>query len=69
VKEAKFDAPNGLTIKLRMEGPYAADVPLQVVCYFKHREGGDRTLGAAVELDEKLGGVIASLRNRGEFEG
>src|SRR5262249_49404029 len=29
----------------------------------------DKTLGAAVELDRKLGGVIASLRNRGEFAG
>ena len=52
-----------------MQGPYDADVPLQVVCYFKHKAAGDTTLGAAVELDAKLGGVIASLRNRGEFAG
>src|SRR5207249_3835627 len=39
------------------------------VCYFKHKKSGDKTLGAAVELDKKLGGVIASLRNRGEFVG
>ncbi len=44
-------------------------MPLQVVCYFKHKKGGDKTLGAAVELDRRLGGVIASLRNRGEFVG
>jgi hypothetical protein len=40
-----------------------------VVCYFKHKESGDTTLGAAVELAQKLGGVIAALRSRGEFAG
>ncbi len=69
VKEKALDAPNGLIIKVRMEGPYDADTPLQIVCYFKHKKSGDKTLGAAVELDKKLGGVIASLRNRGEFVG
>ena len=69
VKEKSLDAPDGLTIKVRMEGPYDADMPLQIVCYFKHKKAGDKTLGAAVELDKKLGGVIASLRNRGEFVG
>jgi hypothetical protein len=68
-KEVRVDAPNKVAVKVRMQAPYDAETPLQVVCYFKHREAGDRTLGAAVELDEKLGGVIASLRNRGEFAG
>jgi hypothetical protein len=53
-----------------MEGPYTADVPLQVVCYFKYTpEGAKRMSGAPVELDKHLGGVIASLRERGEFVG
>jgi hypothetical protein len=69
VKEVSLDAPNKLTVKVRTQAPYDAETPLQVVCYFKHKESGDKTLGAAVELDEKLGGVIASLRNRGEFAG
>ena len=60
---------NGVKLVVRLQGPYDADVPLQVVCYFKHKKGGDKTLGAAVELDRRLGGVIASLRNRGEFVG
>jgi hypothetical protein len=68
-KEESLAAPNGLTIKVRMEGPYDADTPLQVVCYFRHQGSGDKTLGAAVELDKRLGGVIASLRGRGEFMG
>src|SRR5438874_681928 len=70
VKEKALDAPNKVSIKVRMEGPYTADVPLQVVCYFKFTpEGAMRMSGAPVELDKKLGGVIASLRERGEFVG
>jgi hypothetical protein len=68
-KETLLTGPGGLKLMVRMQGPYDADVPLQVVCYFKHKQSGDTTLGAAVELDRKLGGVIASLRDRGEFAG
>src|SRR3989441_11684305 len=70
VKEKAFDAPNHVKVRVRMEGPYTADVPLQVVCYFKYTpEGAKRMSGAPVELDKRLGGVIASLRERGEFVG
>ena len=70
VKEKALDAPNKVSIKVRMEGPYTADVPLQVVCYFKYTpEGAKKMSGAPVELDKHLGGVIASLRERGEFTG
>jgi hypothetical protein len=70
VKEQRLQAPHGVTIKVRMEGPYTADTPLQVVCYFKYSsEGAKRMSGAAVELDKRLGGVIASLRERDEFAG
>jgi hypothetical protein len=68
-KETSLAGRGGMKVTVRMQGPSDAEVPLQVVCYFKHKESGDTTLGAAVELDEKLGGVIASLRNRGEFAG
>ena len=69
VQEKSLTGPNQLTITVRTEGPYTADTPLQVVCYFKHKPTGDKTLGAAVELDKDLGGVIASLRDRSEFNG
>jgi hypothetical protein len=70
VKEQVVAAPNYVKIKGRMEGPYTADVPLQVVCYFKCTpEGAKRMSGAPVELDKHLGGVIASLRERVEFVG
>jgi hypothetical protein len=70
VKEKAFDAPNNVKIKVRMEGPYTAEAPLQIVCYFRYTpDGAMRMTGAPVELDKKLGGVIASLRERGEFVG
>src|SRR5262245_15544917 len=70
VKEKALDAPNNVKVKVRMEGPYTADVPLQVVCYFKYTpERARRMFDAPVELDRRLGGVIASLRERGEFVG
>jgi hypothetical protein len=70
VKKQPLQASHGVTIKVRMEGPYTADTLLQVVCYFKHSpEGAKRMSGAPVELDNRLGGVIASLRERGEFVG
>ena len=63
VKEQALDAPNKVKIRVRMEGPYTADVPLQVVCYFKYTpEGAKKLTGAPVELDKRLGGVIGSLR-------
>jgi hypothetical protein len=64
-----LDGANGVKVVVRAQGPYDADVPLQVVCYFKHNTNGDKTQGAPVELDKRLGGVVASLRNRGEFVG
>lgn len=68
--ETTIDGPGGLPIIVRMQGPYDADVPLQVVCYFEKTPTSDaKLIGAPVELDKRLGGVIASLRQRGEFKG
>jgi len=70
VKEQAVNGPNSVNINVRMEGPYTADKPLQVVCYFKYtKEGAKRMTGAPVELDKRLGGAINSLRTRGEFHG
>lgn len=70
VKEKAFEAPHNVKIRLRMEGPYTADAPLQIVSYFKYTpEGAKRMTGAPVELDKRLGGVIAAVRENGEFAG
>ena len=68
--ETRIDGPSGLPIIVRMQGPYVAEVPLQIVCYFEKTPTSDAKLfGAPVELDKRLGAVIASLRDRGEFKG
>src|SRR3954452_5885688 len=70
VQEQAIAGPRSVALKIRMEGPYTADVPLQVVCYFKYTEdGAKRMTGAPVELDKLLRGVINSLRSRNEFRG
>ena len=68
--EVQVAGPGGLPIVVRMQGPYDAEVDLQIVCYFKRTATSDAKLfGAPVELDKRLGGLIASLRERGEFKG
>ena len=68
--ETRLDGPDGSTLIVRMQGPYDAEVALQVVCYFQRTLTSDaRMVGAPVELDRQLGGLIASLRSRGEFGG
>src|SRR5690349_12315919 len=70
VKEQALDAPNKVKLRVRMEGPYTADVPLQVVCYFKYTPPGAQNMtGPPAELAKRPGGAIASLRERGEFGG
>ncbi|HEY1065801.1 MAG TPA: hypothetical protein VGE52_06820, partial [Pirellulales bacterium] len=43
--EKTLDGPSGVRFIVRMQGPYDADVPLQAVCYFKHKAAGDKTAG------------------------
>jgi leucyl aminopeptidase len=69
-KESVFPVkPLGIQMSIRMAGPYGEPADLQMICLFKHKPGGDTYQGAAKETDEKLGGILSSLRNRGEFVG
>jgi len=69
-KENVFDArPLGITTSIKMVGPYMQEADLQIICLFKHKSAGDTYQGAAKETDEKLGGLLSALRNRGEFVG
>jgi len=61
--------PLGITLSIKMVGPYMEPADLQIICLFKHKQAGDTYQGAAKETDEKLGGILSSLRNRGEFVG
>jgi hypothetical protein len=61
--------PLGITMSVKMDGPYMEPADLQIICLFKHKSNGDTYQGAAKDTDEKLGGMLSSLRNRGEFVG
>ena len=69
-KENVFPArPLGITLSIKMVGPYMEPADLQIICLFKHKSNGDTYQGAAKDTDERLGGILSSLRNRGEFAG
>jgi len=69
-KESVFPTkPQGITLSVKMVGPYMEPADLQIICLFKHKPDGDIYQGAAKDTDEKLGGILSSLRNRGEFAG
>lgn len=61
--------PLGIRVSVKMVGPYMEPADLQIICLFKHKADGDTYQGAAAETDKHLGGLLASLRNRGEFVG
>jgi hypothetical protein len=61
--------PLGITLSVKMVGPYMEPADLQIICLFKHKSSGDTYQGAAKDTDEKLGGLLSALRNRGEFTG
>ena len=67
--EKSFDAPHGMKISVKMAAPYAQATDLQIICVFKHKASGDTYIAAMKDLDDKLGGLLSSLRNRGEFVG
>jgi hypothetical protein len=67
--EQTSDAPHDMKVTVKMIGPYAQAADLQIVCAFKHNAAGDTYVGAMKDLDSKLGGLLSSLRNRGEFVG
>ena len=69
-KETVLDKkPLGIQISIKMVGPYMQAADLQIICLLKHKAGGDTYQGAAKETDAHLGGILSSLRNRGEFVG
>jgi len=69
-KEHVFPSkPLGIRLSVKMDGPYMEPADLQIICLLKHKPNGDTYQGAAKDTDEKLGGMLSSLRNRGEFVG
>jgi hypothetical protein len=67
--EKTFQAPNGLTIKVRATKPQALASDVQIIGYFQHKKTGDTVLEVLIDINKMLGGVIQNLRDRGEFVG
>ena len=69
-KENVFPSkPLGITLSVKMVGPYMEPADLQIICLFKHKPAGDTYQGAAEETDKHLGGLLSAVRNRSEFSG
>src|SRR6267154_3102327 len=69
-KENVFPAkPLGITLSIKMVGPYMEPADLQLICLFKHKASGDTYQGAAKDTDAHLHGLLSALRNRNEFVG
>jgi len=69
-KESVFPTkPLGITLSVKMVGPYMEPADLQLICLFKHKASGDTYQGAAKDTDAHLHGLLSGLRNRNEFVG
>jgi hypothetical protein len=69
ITEKSFVGANDFKITVRMVAPSSAQTDLQIVCAFKHNPAGDKYIEAFQDFDDKLRGLLSSLRNRGEFVG
>jgi hypothetical protein len=61
--------PLGVQLSVKRIGPFTEAADLQIICLLKHKDSGDTYEGAAKDTDALLGGLLSSLRNRGEFVG
>jgi hypothetical protein len=67
--EKRIQAMHGLEVIVKMVGPVTQATDLQIICILKHDPAGDKYIEAMQDLDKKLGGLLSSLRERGEFVG
>jgi Cytosol aminopeptidase family, N-terminal domain len=67
--EKSLQAPYGLRVSVKMIGPVTQTTDLQIICVLKHDPAGDKYIEAMQDFNEKLGGLLSNLRDRGEFAG
>ncbi|ATB37039.1 Putative cytosol aminopeptidase [Cystobacter fuscus] len=67
--EKKFDAPMGVSLSVKQIGPVTQVTDLQIICVLKHDPAGDQYIEAMQDFNDKQGGLLSSLRERGEFVG
>jgi hypothetical protein len=68
-QEQSFQAPHEMKMSVKMIGPVTQTADLQIVCVFKHKPGGDTLIEAMQDFNDKLGHVLSTVRDRGEFVG
>jgi hypothetical protein len=67
--EKQIDAPDGVHLSVKIIGPVTQLADLQIICVFKHDPAGDKYIEAMKDFNDKLGGLLSSVRERGEFAG
>jgi hypothetical protein len=67
--EKAIDGPDGVRVSVKMIGPVTQTTDLQIICVLKHDPSGDKYIEAMRDFNDKLGGLLSSLRERGEFIG
>src|SRR5215510_5239699 len=67
--EKSVSAPRDLKVTVKMIGPVTQTTDLQIICLLKHNPAGDQYIEAMQAFNDKLGGLLSSLRERGEFVG
>jgi len=67
--EKNLPAPRDITVTVKMIGPVTQTTDLQIICLLKHNPAGDHYIEAMQDFNDKLGGLLSSLRERGEFIG
>jgi hypothetical protein len=67
--ERSLDAPRGLRVAIKMIGPVTQTTDLQIICVLRHDPAGDQYISAMKDFNDKLGGLLANLRDRGQFIG
>ena len=67
--QTSFKTPLGITVTVKQIGPVTQTTELQIVTLLKHNPQGDQYIEAMQDFNDKQGGLLQSLRERGEFIG
>src|SRR5215470_2035165 len=68
-QEKRIAAPRDVMVSVKMIGPVTQTTDLQIICLLQHDPAGDKYIEAMQDFNDKLGGLLSSLRERGEFVG
>jgi hypothetical protein len=69
IAQQSVQAPHAMRISVSMTSPVTQSTDLQIICILKHEAAGDKYIASMQDLNDKLGGMLSSLRERGAFAG